>query len=368
MAVGKTGPLGPLAPRPARSSPEAVKKRACDGTVIDLGLSSDTHVAAAFGPQSGLVAWSISPTRLALRILDRRGKPLGEANEVDVPAPVNSTYGVRALDGHYIVFLSASDFSASPILKLYALATDIDGKPTSGVLQVAIGDRGLIDEISPGAAHGVLVWAGATPATKIDKARLISLVVDDKGALAQSFIDYPDPLPGDRVRPFFSFSSDHAVVLAGSKALVVDGEMKPQKSTFDPDGIELAPSFTGATVPILGLGLGNNGKTMRYGTVALDGTLTFDAKDTLKTATPRAPFESHVTWGMSTDSNGTSVWGSASSSAELVTSVPLPPPLNAGILTVIEWTGEQLLVFAGDRTTMRVGALPCGARTRPRRF
>lgn len=362
-AVGKTRSIGPLAPQPRAATPDAVTRRACDASfVVDLG-PGERNVAAAFGAQTGIVAWSMTRTRLAIREIDRSGKPTGEAHVLEVPGTV-SAFGVRALDGHYLVFLDETDFSGpSPITKLFAVVTDANGKPNPSILRVAIGDRGMIDDISPAAAHGVLLWAGPTPATKIDTGRLVTISVDDAGAMTQSFVDIPDPAPGDRAHGFFSFAADHAVVMLGLRGLISDGAWRPLTKTFDPDGLVVAPAFTGNSIPIIGLALGKDAKTMRYGKVTLDGAATFDAKDTLKTAKLRPPFETTVRWGTTTGDGSTQVWGRLDPGGGLFgDTIAVPAKLSAGIRTEVVWSGDQILVLGGDGTTVSVGALPCEHR------
>lgn len=355
-----TGPLGRLATGPLPATPAQVRKRGCGpASPVDLGSAEGGSVAAAFGATSGIVAWSASETRLAIRELDRTGQPRGPVHELVVPARVSPAYGVRALDGHFLIFLAATDFTGpSPIAKLYAVLTDAHGVPDPGVLRVAIGDRGMIDAVSPSAAHGVLVWAGPTPATHVTQGRLISVVVDDRGTLAQSVLDIPDPAPGDRAQAFFSFG-DHAVTVIGTRALIVDGELRAQQRTFEPDGLEVAPTFTGASVPVLGLALGKDARTMRYGTLALDGAMTF-GKEVAKSAPLRPPFEERVDWMVSTGASGTQVLGVTEPTGKpFGAAIAVPPAIASGIATQVVWSGEQVLVLAADGHTVRVAPLPC---------
>jgi hypothetical protein len=359
---GKLEPIGALAPQPPTPTPDAVAHRACGpSTPVELGTTDRSDVAAAFGPKSGIVAWSPSEHQLAIRAVDRSGKPLAAAHVVDAPARLDSTHGVRALDGYYIVFVSATDFSgSSPVMKLYALLTDADGRPSSRFTKVAIGDRGMIDDVSPGAARGVLVWAGPTPATHIDKGRLISLTVDGKGALAQAFIDFDNPAPGDRARAFFSFG-DRAVVLIGPN-VIVDGAIKPRKNdaSYDPDGLTFAPTFTGNAVPVLGLGLGKRSGNLRYGALGLDGAFHFDKADVATTKPLHAPFEDRVGWGTSTSSSGVDVVGMIDSRGVHVHTTKVPPALAvAGLKTEVVWSGDQILVLVADGRRVRVAPLPC---------
>ena len=361
--LAKTDPLGTLAPQPPPPTPEAVKHRACTGgAAIELGTTDRSAVAAAFGPKSGIVAWSPNDHQLAVRAIDRAGHPLGEAHVVDAPARLSS-FGVRAVDGHYLVFLSETDYQGtSPVLALYAMVVDANGTPNPAVTKVAIGDRGMIDDISPGAARGVLVWAGPTPATHVDQGRLISLVVDGKGGLAQSFIEFPDPAPHDRARAFYSLGK-HTVVMIGPD-VIVDGEVKPRKDdvSYQPDGFAFAPTFDAATVPVIGFGLGKDAKTLRYGTLGLDGVLQFDKAEIPKSKPLRAPFADHVSWVTITGSAGVDVLMSIDLRDVDLATAKLPPDLaggGAGLSSQVVWSGDQLLVFVADGGKVRVAPIPC---------
>ena len=358
----KTGPVGVLAPQPPPPTPDTVKHRACGRAApVELGASDGAGVAAAFGAKSGIAAWSPNDHELAIEAIDRAGKPIGSPHVVEAPARVDSAYGIRALDGHYIVFLSKSDFSTeSPVFTLYALLTDADGVPSTSFTQVAIGERSLIDSVSPGAAHGVLVWAGPTPATHIDTGRLISLVIDPRGALAQSFIEFTPQMGYGRVHGLFSFG-DHAVALFGAN-MIVDGEVKlrTNDASYDPHGLAVTPTFTGNAVPVIGFGFGNDAKTLRYGTLGLDGALHFAKVEVAKTTPLHEPFEDRVSWGTITDSDGVQVFGSIDDRGGDAGTVKLPAELaDAGLSTEVVWSGEQILIFLVHHGKVEVAPLPC---------
>jgi hypothetical protein len=353
--AGKLDAVGPLAPQPPAPTLEAVTTRVCGiQTPVELGAAGRHDAAVAFGPTSGIVTWSPNDHQLAIRAIDRTGKPLGEAHVIEAPAR-SSSYAIRAIDGHYIVFVSDTDLSGpSPVLDLYALLTDTDGVPSAHFTKVAIGERGMIDDISPGGTRGVLVWAGPTEATHIDKGRLVSLTVDGKGGLAQSYIDFPDPAPGTRAFAFFSLG-EHAVTVIGGD-VIVDGEVKARQDdkAYTPQGLVLAPTFTGSSVPVLGMQIGREAKWLRYGTLGLDGTFHFDTTDVPKTAALKAPFEDRVSWGAS----DTGVDGRTEISRVEVEPVTLQVALRGKTPEVV-WTGDRVLLVSTADGKVRTAPLPC---------
>ncbi|HTR54137.1 MAG TPA: hypothetical protein VMJ10_25770 [Kofleriaceae bacterium] len=360
----KVGPIGPLV-EPPPPTPAAVARRACgDATPIELGATDGTEIGAAFGRDGhGIAAWSPSKTRLAVRRLDGSGKPTGPVSELEVPAPVTGRW-IRALDHRFIVLLSTTDFSGPPVLKLYAVVVDADGKPDPTVLQIAIGDRGMIDDVSPGGERGVSIWAGPTPATQIRDGRLVTLVVDAQGKLAQSIVDVPDPAPGDRARALFSLG-DHAVALIGDTLMFVDDKPLAQKRSGDAEGLWLAPTFHGPTIPALALSLGKKPATMQVGTVALDGTVRFDQQKLPRTGTLPAGYEDRVSWGTSSGGGeATTVWSSRDLAADAPTErVALPAAFSSsGLGPEVVWSGEQVLVLAADRHHAQIMPLPCTRR------
>src|SRR5262249_30718161 len=160
-----------------------------------------------------------------------------------------------------------------------------------------------------------------------------------KGALEQSVVDVPDPAPGDRARAFFSLG-DHAVALIGHKLMFVDGNPIAQKRTDDADGLYLAPTFHGQTIPALALSLGK-ADAMQVGTVAMDGTVTFDRHKLPRTTPPKGYVE-RVSWGTSSGgSRATEVWSMRDvTHAPTDDRVALPEAFATGLLgPEVVWSG-----------------------------
>jgi hypothetical protein len=354
--AGKLDAVGPLAPQPPAPTPDAVRKRVCAFVEpVELGAADDRDVAVAFGPTSGIVAWSPNGHQVAIRAIDRTGKPLGEAHTIEAPQHGSSPYGIRAIDGHYIVFVSGADASGSaPLLTLYALLTDADGVPSARFTQVALGERGVFDDISPGGTRGVFVWALPARPTLGGTGRLISLSVDGKGGLAQSYIDIPDPAPG--TLPFARYSfGEHAVAVIGPD-VIVDGEVKPRQDdkAYKPDRLELAPTFTGSSVPVLGMRNGRDAWWLRYGTLGLDGVLHFETKDIPKTWELKAPFDDRVNWGVSdTEVDAVTDIGRAK-----LPTVKMPVAFYHHTHKVV-WTGDRVLLVGIKDGKLRTAPLPC---------
>lgn len=357
--AGKLDAVGPLAPQPPPPTPDAVKKRVCAfEDPVELGAAGGPDVAVAFGPTSGIVAWSPDDHQVAIRAIDRAGKPLGETHTIEAPQHRNSPYGIRAIDGHYIVFVSGTDASGSvPVLALYALLTDARGVPSGRFTQVAIGDRGVFDDISPGGTRGVFVWASPARPTLTGTGRLISLSVDGKGGLAQSYIDIPDHAPGTLEFAHYSLG-EHAVAVIGPD-VIVDGEVKPcqDDKAYKPDRIELAPAFTGSSVPVLGMRNGREASWLRYGTLGLDGSFHFETTDVPKTWELKAPFEDRVSWVSSnTDLHGMDAVTEIG--RVKLTTAPVPVEFWHHTRTVV-WTGDRVLLVSTKDGKLRTGPLPC---------
>jgi hypothetical protein len=348
-----TPPIGPLVGA-APPTAARVKARSCTATEpVELVTAQQfAAIAAAFGPSGGLVAWSPDKHKLAVRTIDAQGKPVGEARELDVPAQVDRSWGVRALANHYLVFLGDMDYAgSSPIKRLYAVVVGKDGAPIGKPLQIAIGERGMIDDISPGAANGVLVYAGATPATNIKEARVITIHVAPDGAITQATRDFPDPTPGTRAMPRFAFSPEHAVIVL-PEHVIVDGEIKPSKD--DLDGLLVAPSFTGDKVPLIGIPDLRDAAKYKKGTLGLgDGTRTYDAK--VSTGARGDAFD-RVTWSVGSSDAGVTV-----TSGDKTQKLEFPgiPGGLAGAMTDVVWSGEQALVLFTTGKAVKIAPLPC---------
>jgi hypothetical protein len=342
--AGKLDAVGPLAPQPPAPTPDAVRKRVCAFVApVELGAADGRDVAVAFGPTSGIAAWSANDHQLAIRAIDRTGKPLGETHTIAAPEHGSRAYEIRAIDGRYIVFVSGTDSS------LYALLTSADGVPSAHVTKVATGERALID-ISPGGTRGVLVWAAPSPARYHDNGRLLSLTVDDKGGLAQSYIEVPDHAPGTVAFAQYSLG-EHAVVVIGPD-VIVDGEVEPRRDdpAYKPDRLVLAPTFTGSSVPAFGL---RNGR-LRYGALGLDGASRFETTDVPNTWELKPPFEDRVSWGES----GTELDGVTEIGRAKLPTVKLPVAFWHHALTVA-WTGDRVLLVSTKDGKVRTAPLPC---------
>tara|TARA_R110002096_G_scaffold436061_2_gene666672 strand:+ start:22707 stop:23615 length:909 start_codon:yes stop_codon:yes gene_type:complete len=299
--------------------------------------------------------------------------------EVEVPAELSRTHGMRALDGKFLVFLSETDYSGPmPVLRLFALAFGTDGAPLGSPLQIAIGERGRIDEISDGAARGVLLFAGASPSTNVKTGRLVTISVADDG-ISQTVFDLPQP--SKRARPLFSFAKEHNVaVLGGGGVIVVDGKasLPIQGESLRFKGFGIAPQFDGSSspgssspgssspgssIPFYAItSFGDEGK-LRYGSLSLDGTLHLDKKEFSKDAPLKPPFNPKVHWATSTGAGTVEVFSSTSPvGAALGTPVDLTatiPDLSSGVWTQMAWSGEQVLVLHSAGSTVRLALLPC---------
>jgi hypothetical protein len=350
-----TPALGALAPSPAPPTVERFRARSCAATPpIELGATEAGRGAmAAFGASGGLVAWSPKHKRLAVRPVDRTGKPTGAMRELDVPADLDNIDGLRALDGNYLVFLREDDFSGgSPIVKLYALALAGDGTAMGAPLELDTGPRGMLDAVSPAAARGVLVYAGATPATNVDTLRIVTVYVAPDGKLAQATRDFPDPTPGTRAFPRYTFSAEHAAIVL-PEHLLVDGELRPLSAEPTIEGMLVAPAFTGDAIPVLGFTSVRPDGKRRYGTIDLSGKRHFDRKEEPQSAPLRAPFENLVKFGVTGR-------GAGASAFVLGQQIPLAfPGLSSGIDTQIIWTGDQAVVLYVAGTAVRLAPLPC---------
>jgi hypothetical protein len=348
-------PLGALAPGPATPTALRFGARSCaPQPPIDLGTASGQPGAmAVFGKTGGLVAWSPKPKRLAVRPVDRTGKPTGPAHEIDVPAELDHVEGLRALDGNYLAFLRDNDFSGpSPIVKLYALVLASDGSAVGIPLELDTGPRGMLDAISPAAARGVLVYAGATPATKVNQLRIVTVYVAPDGKLSQAIHDYPDPTPGDRALARFTFSAEHTAILI-PEHLLVDGEMRASPPDPTIDGVYVAPSFSGASIPVFGVTGGRTDGKRRYGTIDLAGTRHFERKEEPRNAPVKAPFENLVNMSILAE-------GDRVSAVVNEKTIPLAfPELSSGIDTQLVWTGDQAMVLYVAGSAVRIAPLPC---------
>jgi len=349
-----TPPIGALVGPPTPTAAR-VKARSCAETKpVELATAQQLAViGAGYGPAGGLVAWSTDTRKLALRTFDAKGQPTGETHELDVPAQLDRTYSVRVLANHYVVFLGETDYAGpAPTRKLFALVVGKDGAAIGKPLQIDIGNRAMVDDISPGAANGVLVYAGATPSTGVKDARLVTIYVAPDGAVSQSVRDYPDPVPGDRALPRFSLG-EHAVIVLPDH-VIVDGEMRASKSDPAIEGLYVAATHTGDKIPLLGLPKLLDDTKRRYGTLAIDGTRTFEAK--VETGPLRAPFEDLASWSISSGDSGTSV--TAFDKTVALTFPGIPKGLM-GITTNVVWTGEQALVLFVAGKSVNIASLPC---------
>lgn len=360
-------PLGGAAEGPKPSTPARVKARSCEpGKPTTIGTADEAipAMAAVFGPKNGLVAWTPRDGVLAVRPVDLFGRPNGPAQETAVPANLDRALGLRALNGKYLAFLRELDFSEQePVTHVFAIVLDPDGASTGSPLRIALGKRSTIDGISDGAAHGVLIFAGASPSTEVDTARLVRLYVED-GVISQSFRDFPDPSPGARVSPLFSFSKEHAVTVLES-VLVVDGVPRPiqDESTPPPPGFGIAPSFAGKSAPIYAATVFAEDPKIRYGSLSLDGMRRYAVKEYSLDAPLKRPLEAHVWWGTTAGDNDVkvfgSVWPTGAPTDEGISLAAAMPDLSSGVWTQVVWSGEQALVLYSEGPTVRIAPLPC---------
>lgn len=362
--------LGPLAPRPPSPTLARVKARTCGASgAIELGDLGDTdqdaYVAVTFGATRGLAAWSTS-RRLAVRPIDRAGRPIGPVHVADVPVPLEVGGRMRALDGYYLLLLAGYDHTRFPELVHYVVVLDPEGAMVGAPQPLAIGAREFVNGVSPGAAHGLLIYEEPQAATHVKDARLLTLLVTAGGAMQQSFRDFPDPLPeGAIASALFSFGAAHSVALVGD-VMLVDGEPRKLRGDTPVDGFVLAPTFGGASVPVIGLsfpqGLGR-APVMRYGQIDLDGAQHFGPR-VAPDVPVRPPFDDStdvVSWAVRETRSGDDV--EVVGSTEL-SDVQLPRVRFkfSGLVDnsiAIVWSGDQVLVLYASKGHAYIAPLPC---------
>lgn len=113
-----------------------------------------TKVVTGFGARGGLAAFSAPDKELAVRALDRTGKPRGAIVRIDVPEKFSPRH-VVGIEGGFVVIGDLYEFSH---MRAAAVATDENGKALGAAVELDLEHR-YVSDIAPPRGREIVVLA-----------------------------------------------------------------------------------------------------------------------------------------------------------------------------------------------------------------